>query len=114
MKTKALSREERKVQILQAFRLKIMNGENGDMTIADIARLMHLSASSKLRDMVMELVIDGTLDFTDQPIPGVAKYRRIYSPNAEHFKSQSVSWNEKKRKVKINSKQSSYFAEIGS
>lgn len=105
MKTKALSRTDRKQVILKAFKLEILNGNTGEMTVANIAKHMHLSASSKLRDMVMELVIEGHLDFRDEPIPGVAKFRRIYSPNAKNFKSGSVSWDAKKRTVKVNSRQ---------
>jgi len=113
MKQKALSRSERKYQILQAFKLEILNGNSGEMTVANIAKHMHLAASTKLRDMVMELVIEGELDFRDEPIPGIAKFRRIFSPDAKKFKSASVSWNAKKRTVKINSRQKSFLTEIG-
>jgi len=113
MKQKALDRADRKRQILIAFAVEIQNGNSGEMTVANIAKHMHLSASTKLRDMVMELVIEGSLDFRDEPIPGIAKFRRIFSPDAKTFKRPSAEYGRQGRAVKINSRQKSYFAEIG-
>jgi len=112
-KQKALPREDRKRQIMLCFSVNIQNGGNGEMTIADIARLMHLSASTKLRDMVLELVIDGVLDFRDEPIPGVAKFRRIYSPDEVSFRRPKAEYGRQGRAIKINSKQGSFLAEVG-
>jgi hypothetical protein len=114
MKKKALAREDRKRQILLAFAVEIQQGNSGEMTVANIAKHMHLSASSKLRDMVMELVIEGTLDFRDEPIPGAAKFRRIFSPDAKTFKRPRAECKGEKRAIKINSRQKSFFAEMTS
>jgi len=112
MKTKALAREDRKRQILIAFAAEIQNGNTGEMTIANIAKHMHLAPSTKLRDMVMELVIEGTLDFRDEPIPGVAKFRRIFSPDAKTFKRPRAEYGRQGRAIKINSRQKSFLAEL--
>ena len=112
MKQKALDREDRKRQILIAFALEIRSGNTGEMTVANIAKHMHLSASTKLRDMVMELVIDGVLDYRDEPIPGIAKFRRIFSPDAKTFKRPRAQYKQEGRAIKINSRQKSYFAEL--
>lgn len=107
-KTKALTRADRKDQIILCFAVELNGGKIVEKTVADIARLMHLAPSQKLRDMVMELVIDGVLDFRDETIPGVAKYRRLYAlkePNAKRNKQRVTH----KRTVKINSKQGSFF-----
>lgn len=82
MKKKALSREDRKRQIMLAFAVDLQSHGDGRMTIADIARKMQLAPSTKLRDMVTELVIDGLLVDEKEVIPGVTKFRRIYSPSA--------------------------------
>ena len=112
MKQKALSREDRKRQILLVFAVNIQNGGTGEMTVAGIAQLMHLSASTKLRDMVTELVIDGALDFRDESIPGVAKFRRIYSPDPKTFKRPTPHYSGQGRAIKVNSRQGSFFAEV--
>lgn len=112
-KQKALARDDRKRQIMIAFSVEIHNGNNGEMTVADIARKLHITASTKLRDMIMELVIDGVLDFRDEPIPGVAKFRRIYSPEAVSFRRPKAEYGKLGRAIKINSKQGSFFAQLG-
>lgn len=112
-KQKALPREDRKRQILIAFAVEIQNGNSGEMTVADVARHMHLAPSTKLRDMLLELVIDGVLDFRDEPIPGVAKFRRLYSPEAVAFRRPKAEYGRQGRAIKINSKQGSFLAEIG-
>lgn len=112
MKTKALSRDDRKRQILIAFAAEIQDGNSGEMTVADIARKMHLSASSKLRDMVLELVIDGSLDFRDEPIPGVAKFRRIYSPDKKAFRRPTPQYKGERKPIKITGRQMSFTADV--
>jgi hypothetical protein len=112
MKQKALAREDRKRQILLAFAVEVQNGNTGEMTIADIAKHLHLSVSSKLRDMVMELVIDGELDFRDEPIPGIAKFRRIYAPKFQRDKIPGSLTRQKRAPIKVNSRQGSFFAEL--
>jgi len=111
MKTKALSREDRKRLILLVFSAKLQDGENGECTVADIARAMHLSASTKLRDMVKELVIEGSLVSRNEPIPGIAKYRCIYSPNDKAFKRPTPKYKGQRKPLKVNSSQGSLFME---
>jgi len=111
MKQKALAREDRKRQILLAFAVEIQQGNTGEMTVANIAKHLHLSASTKLRDMVMELVIEGTLDFRDEPIPGVAKFRRIYSPDAKTFKRPTPQYKGSRKPLKVNSRQGTLLME---
>lgn len=112
MKTKALDKNDRKRQILIAFAVALHSGSTGEMTIADIAKKLHLSASTKLRNMVMELVIEGALDFRDEPIPGIAKFRRIFSPDAKTFKRPRAEYGRQGREIKINSRQKTFFAEL--
>jgi len=109
VKQKALPRDDRKRQIMLAFAVEIQNGNDGEMTIADIARAMHLAPSTKLRNMVLELVIDGVLDYRDEPIPGVAQFRRIYSPDKNTFRAPRPRYIGEQRGIRINSKQGSFF-----
>ena len=111
MKKKALARADRKRQIMLVFALDIQNGGEGECTVADIARSMHLTASTKLRDMVMELVIDGSLDFRDEAIPGIAKFRRIYSPDKKTFRRPAPQYKGQRKPLKVNSRQGSLFME---
>lgn len=116
MKKVALNREDRLRQIMQVFAAAIQSappGESVELTVADIARLMHLSPSTKLRLMVTELVEDGSLDFRKETIPGIAKYRRLYSPNPEKFERPKPQYKGQGRAMKINSKQGSFLVEVG-
>lgn len=113
MKQKALDRKDRQYQIMQCFAAELMQGNSGEMTIADIARCMHLAVSTKLRIMVNELVADGMLDYRNEPIPGIAKFRRVYSPDPKHFQRPKPMYKGEGREVKINSRQGSFLTLIG-
>lgn len=79
MANKALSRDDRKQQILTLFQQQFDKlGEASFLTIAGIGQHLGLSASQKLRDIVTELVIAQKLDCEVEPVPGVCQKRRIY------------------------------------
>lgn len=112
MKTKALAREDRHRQILQCFAIELQEGRTGELTVADVARMMKITASTKLRIMLEELVMEGGLQSRKEDIPGVAKFRRIYSPDPKHFQRPTPKYRGAGRTIKINSKQMSMFAEV--
>lgn len=120
MRKKALSRDDRKRQIMLVFavelhrltRQEIEDGAAVELTVADIARAMHITPSTKLRDMITELVIDGVLDFRNESIPGVAKFRRLYSPNTATFKRPKAEYGQQGRAIRINSRQQSFLVEM--
>ena len=112
MKTKALAREDRLRQILQAFAIEIQEGRTGEMTVADVARKLHLTASTKLRLMLEELVMDSQLISEKELIPGVAKFRRIYRPNIGQFSKPTPQYRGVGRSIKITSNQMSMFVEV--
>jgi len=62
MKTKALSRAERKEQIIIWFAIRIQKHNLSYATSYSIARGLGLSPSQKLRDMLNEMVESGLLD----------------------------------------------------
>lgn len=112
MKTKALAREDRQRQIYQCFAIELQEGRSGEMTVSDVAKKMHITASTKLRIMLEELVMEGGLQSRKEDIPGVAKFRRIYSPDPKFFKMPKPQYSGGGRSIKINSKQMSIFAEV--
>jgi len=112
MKKKALAREDRLRQILQAFAIEIQEGRTGEMTVADVARKLHLSPSTKLRLMIEELVQDSQLISEKEDIPGIAKFRRIYRPNLGQFKPPSPQYRGAGRHIKITGNQMSMFVEV--
>lgn len=112
MKTKALAREDRQRQIYQCFAVELQQGRTGELTVADVARMMHITPSTKLRIMLEELVMEGGLQSRKEDIPGVAKFRRIYSPDPKHFQRPTLQYRGAGRSIKINSKQMSVFVEV--
>lgn len=112
MKTKALAREDRLRQILMVFAIELQEGRSGQLTVADIARKLHLSPSTKLRLMIEELVQDSQIISEKEDIPGIAKFRRIYRPNLGEYQRPKPLYRGAGRSIKINSRQMSIFAEI--
>lgn len=112
MKQKALAREDRLRQILQVFAIELQQGRTGELTTAEIARKMHLTPSTKLRLMIEELVMEGGLQSRLEEIPGICKYRRVYSPDPSVFKMPKPQYKGGGRSIRINSRQTSFFAEV--
>lgn len=108
MKTKALAREDRLHQILLCFAVEIQDGRDGKMTVADIARKLRLTPSTKLRLMVGELEMSGQLISEKEAIPGIAKFRRIYRPDPKRFPRPN---SREGRSIKITSNQINIFVE---
>lgn len=109
MKTKALSREDRKRQIMLAFAVNLQAGGDGRMTLNDIAKKVGLSTSTKLRDMVVELMIGGLLDVVVEPMPGIVGKRFIYFPTAL-FDDRNGKPKHQERHIKINTRRNGQLA----
>jgi len=62
MKVKALSRDERKHQIIQWFAIRIQHDNDDMASVYEIAGGLGLSPSSKLAKIVGELVTEGKLE----------------------------------------------------
>lgn len=107
-KTKALSRDQRKQQILTCFALDMARGGEGSLTVAAIAKDMKQSCSQKLRAMVNELVEAGYLRAEAETIPGCVGRRVLYSAavSGAGYKAK------KRRTLKING-QLSFMNEEG-
>lgn len=106
---KAYKREERKAMIVQALALDYQNGGEGWLTIAEIAHLLHVTPSTKLRDMVTELLIDGVVVVKTYEYPGITQYRRFYALADEYARKHGRQRTEP-RSIKIRgSKQGQQF-----
>lgn len=112
-KTIALDREDRLRQIKQCFSTELQSGRDGHLTIADIARMMHLKPSTKLRLMVEELVMNSEIISTVEPMAGVAGFRRIYRPNEGEFQRYKPQYKGGGRSIKVNGKQMAMNFETG-
>lgn len=62
MKVKALDRAGRKQTVILWFAIRIQKGDKSFQTSYAIAKGLGLSASGKLRDILNEMVKDGTLE----------------------------------------------------
>jgi hypothetical protein len=69
--------------IMLAFAASIQSGHDGRMTLADIARAVNRAPSTKLRDMVTELISENLITYTVEPMPGVVGKRFIYAPTSD-------------------------------
>lgn len=102
---KNFTKDERKEQVLTAFRVVLNNGDEPLMTAADIARMMHLSVSPSLRALLLEMVIEGLLQVESEPLEGqgIVKFKRWYG-----LKMEGGRWVTKRqsepRSIRINHK----------
>lgn len=92
-RVRAYSREERKRLIIHHFAESVRVGENPVMTCAEIARKMDIRPSTKLRDILLEMVLDNTLLMSQQEDAGIAGFRVLYelNPFNDAFSEQHAS-----------------------
>lgn len=83
MRNQAFPRKDMLRMIMLAFATNIQSGHDGRMTLADIARAVNRAPSTKLRDMVTELISDNLITYTVEPMPGVVGKRFIYAPASD-------------------------------
>lgn len=62
MKRKAYSRAERQQMILDQFYKLVDSGKSPELTVYQLAKMMDMTPSVHLRNIVWELVHEGTLD----------------------------------------------------
>lgn len=103
--------------IVQTFVVAVeKTGKDTTLTIADIANSLHVTASTKLRIMVNEMVLDGVLASTKQKHTGIAGFRVLYRLTYENL--YSVLRNAEmgafavKRNVRVNSAQGIFWLEV--
>lgn len=80
-RVRAYSRDERKRLIIHALAEAIRIGDRSQMTCAEIAKTQGIVASTKLRQILAEMVDTGTLTITRQDDTGIAGYRYLYELN---------------------------------
>jgi len=77
-RVRAYSRDERKRMIIHVLAAAIRVGDSGVMTCAEIARKMDIVPSTKLRNILMEMIEYGVLSVEEQPDAGIAGKRYLY------------------------------------
>lgn len=75
----AFSRDDRMRMVLLAFMVKIQSGKGREMTVAEIAKCLHVSPSTHLRNIVKELEVRGLLENRREDYPGAAGFRVLWS-----------------------------------
>lgn len=102
---KAYTRNERKELILLCFIVDIQRGGTGELTVADLAREMHVTPQTKLRMMVLELVDEGYLTVRKEPLTagGAVGFKAWYS--LKEMAIRRIPYEkQQKRTVTINRK----------
>lgn len=100
MKTRALAKEDRKHQIMLAFAVNLQSGGDGRLSSVDIAHKIGLVPSEHVRKFINELVKEGLLTSTKEPMTGAVGHRFIYTPSAL-FDSRTGSQKHKPRTIQI-------------
>lgn len=70
MRKKALTKNERKINIAQWFASRLQGGNKKLASMAEIARGQGMSPSSHLRSILESMVVDGTLEASMLERPG--------------------------------------------
>lgn len=83
-KVRAYKRSERKRLIVHVLAENIRKGIEQEMTCAQIARAMDIVASTKLREILTEMVFEGTLDVDRIKDAGIAGFRCLYKLNNDN------------------------------
>jgi len=102
MKQKALSRDERVVQIQTAFIYDRMHGGDGSLTAVQIAHALKITASTKLRLILAEMVVQRLLVCFQEPIPGICKFRRVYALSPDNPYRVKPEYHGQGRAIRIN------------
>jgi hypothetical protein len=84
MRSKSLTKDQRKIQIIQWFRIRIMKDNYDTASLAQIARGLGMSPSSHLRAICESLVVDEILLPVEINRTGRWKGRG-YMPNPDCF-----------------------------
>lgn len=82
-RVRAYSRDERKRLIIYHLAEAIRKGEGYQYTCAEIARMMDVRPSSKLRVILWEMTDDNILQFEDQEDASLLGYRTYFQLNQE-------------------------------
>lgn len=88
MKTKALTREGRKAQVITLLAIRIDKALPNEITVREVAKSLDITPSTKLRNIMLEMVADGELVLREKPMAGIAGRKFIFSlPDGSFTKS---------------------------
>lgn len=117
---KAFTRDEVKLMVIQALAIERQRvGSPYDkLTLTELAHKLNRTASTKFRDIVTELVIAGDVGEKVEPYPGITQKRRFYFLNNSHWYSYlrdaQANAEQRKRSIRVNSRQISFDMELRS
>lgn len=83
-RVRAYRRDERKRLIIHVLATAMKNGEPFKLTCAEIAKQMNIVPSTKLRQILAEMVAAKTLSCEKQDDAGIAGFRFLYELSAEN------------------------------
>lgn len=115
---KAFSREEVKLMVVQALAIEYQkHGQDyAIMTLPQLAHKLNRTASTKFRDILTELVIDGSLLVREEAFPGIAGKRRFYALSGrqlgDEIRRMKMQAGQATRHIRVNSRQMSFNMEV--
>jgi hypothetical protein len=95
-RVRAYSRDERKRLIINVLATAMKVGEPFKLTCAEIAKSMDIVPSTKLRQILAEMVAAGTLRVERQQDAGIAGFRLLYELNPE---TEAYAWRRVDKKA---------------
>jgi len=106
---KAFTKEEKQMQIIGVFLEEYRKG-NADLTTADIAHALGVTASTKLRKLIVSLANQGALQGRAEPHAGIAGFRVLWSlhPDYIEYAKAPISQQKRGRELRINTREGSF------
>lgn len=106
---KAFAREEKLQIIIGIFWAEYQAGRK-DMTAAEVARKLDVTASTKLRELLNHLIRQGVLVTATEDHPGITGWRRLYalSPDYTEYAKAPMSRQRQGRELRINTRKGSF------
>lgn len=100
---KAFSKEEKLIQIIAVFLEEFRKG-NKELTVADVARGLNITPSTKLRKLMRCLNEQNVLSAYSEPHVGIAGFRVIWllTPAYLEYAKATLSQQKKGRDLRIN------------
>jgi len=104
---KAMSREARKLSILQVFAIAIEHGKDAEFTQYDIGVKLNLAPGGHLQGILQEMVADGTLTVrTDQWRKNAVRHLYSLTPGTfktpEDYKREAAAHKAQQRSIRVN------------
>jgi len=101
-RVRAYSRDERKRLIIHVLAETIRTGNLEGLSCAAIAQKMDIVPSTKLRQILAEMIAADVVNFKKEPDAGIAGFRVIYSLNYQHPAFSQPHTNRRAQRIERN------------